>query len=529
VSVSDRGTLRAPTADGAVVADPPLSEVGRLLTVNRQRLCRDELLLGRPWTDLQREARRSVVVAARAYLERQGEPVPPGDAMSLVMAGHQPELFHPGVWVKNFALNGLARAHGVTPLNLVVDNDTVKATALRLPAPPSETHPWPHVVTIPFDRWTGEIPYEERTIADPALFADFAERAMSVLRGWGYQPLLPAFWDEVRKQAERTQLLGECLVAARRTFERRWGCHNLEVPVSAVCRTEPFAWFACHLLTELPRFHSVYNDCVHEYRRTHGIRSRNHPVPDLAAEDGWLETPFWGWRTRQARRGRLFARPSSDRIELRAGPDPWPTLPLGAGSQALTAAWHSLDSQGFKVRSRALANTLYARLFLADLFIHGIGGGKYDELTDQIIQHFYDMQTPEFLVLSATRLLPLPSEPVQPDDRRRLAREVRDLHYNPQRHLDLAAFTALRPLAEEKRAWVERQPEDAVGRRRRFQVLRELTERLREPLVSRESQLREELAHYDKQLDANAVLRRRDYSFCLYPEEMLREFCARFL
>src|SRR5262249_34588937 len=48
VSVSDRGTLRAPTADGAVVAEPPLPEAGCLLSVNRQRLRRDELLLGRP-------------------------------------------------------------------------------------------------------------------------------------------------------------------------------------------------------------------------------------------------------------------------------------------------------------------------------------------------------------------------------------------------------------------------------------------------------------------------------------------------
>ena len=50
--------------------------------------------------------------------------MPDASADSLLLAGHQPELFHPGVWVKNFALNGLARRHGATPLNLVVDNDT---------------------------------------------------------------------------------------------------------------------------------------------------------------------------------------------------------------------------------------------------------------------------------------------------------------------------------------------------------------------------------------------------------------------
>ena len=185
--------------------------------------------------------------------------------------------------------------------------------------------------------------------------------------------------------------------------ERRWGCHNLELPVSVLCRTEPFAWFAGRLLAELPRFHAVYNDSVHDYRRRHGIRSRNHPVPDLAEEDGWLEAPFWGWRAGAPRRGRLFARAHSDRIELRVGDEIWPAPDHDP------AAWAERERQGLKVRSRALTNTLYARLFLADLFIHGIGGGKYDELTDELIRRFYGCEPPGFLVLSATRLLPLPA------------------------------------------------------------------------------------------------------------------------
>ncbi len=76
-----------------------------------------------------------------------------------------------------------------------------------------------------------------------------------------------------------------------------------------------------------------------------------------------------------------------------------------------------LEAEGFKVRTRALTTTLFARLFLADLFIHGIGGGKYDELTDAIVRRFYGFEPPRYLVLSATRWLPLPSFPVTSDDR----------------------------------------------------------------------------------------------------------------
>jgi hypothetical protein len=511
-----RSVPRAPSRDGGIVAVPPLHEAGVLVTSNRQRLPHQGGLLGRPWTELRRDARRAAVAAALRYLGESSEI----DVDSLLVAGHQPELFHPGVWVKNFALCGMARALQATSLNLVIDNDTVKTTALIAPDPP-------HLRRLPFDRWTGETPYEERTIADRTAFADFAERAGAWLRAWPYEPLLPAFWAEAMRQSERTANLGECFAAARRRFERAWGCHNLEVPLSAVCNTEPFAWFAGHLLSHLPHFHSLYNTIVADYRRRYGIRDDRHPVPDLAVEGDWLEAPFWIWRSGAARRGRLFARRVGDSLNLRYGDETWQ---LNANPPALIEEWHKLESDGIKIRSRALTTTLYARVFLADLFIHGIGGGKYDELTDELIRRFYGCEPPGYLVLSATLWLPLPRFDVSIDDYRRLRREQRDLHYNPQRYVSVLEpsedFTAL---AVRKSEWIARQPATAAQRRERFHALRMLTEQLRLTLQWREEQLRQQLLLCQRQLRDNAVLQRRDYSFCFYPENTLRPFCTQFL
>ncbi len=530
--------LRAPGTNGGILAVPPLSEVGRLLAVNRGRLTALESIcpapLGRPWADLRRQARHTAVAAASDYLRRRGEPVPAVSAdAGLLLAGHQPELFHPGVWVKNFALAGLARAHGRTALNLVVDNDTVKSTALRVPLPAEEDRS-PRLVSVPFDCWGGGAPYEERAVEDAALFDTFADRVMTLMRGWPCGPLLADLWAEAVRRRKEGDLLGECFASARRGLERAWGCHNLEVPLGVLCRTPPFAWFACHLLAELPRFHAVYNAAVHDYRLRNGIRSLNHPVPDLAAEDGWLEAPMWGWRAGQERRGRLFARHRDERIELRAGSEPWPELPApDPGRQEQTvAAWSALEGQGFKARSRALTTTLFARLFLADLFLHGIGGGKYDELTDELIRRFYAVEPPGFLVLSATLWLPLGPPPAADlaGERRRLAHEVRDVYWNPQRHLGEAGRDrALAELAAEKADWIARRPDTPAQRRRRFQVLRDLTERLRRPLGAQAETLEQELARCDRGLAAEAVLRRRDYSFCLYPAAALRPFCEQFL
>src|SRR5262249_35776781 len=154
------------------------------------------------------------------------------------------------------ALSGLANRFGVVPVNLVVDNDAVKAVGLHLPIardplPPVEAFQ-PRVTTISLDRLANGIPYEERIVQDEGLFASLPDR---VSAKWVFDPLLRLFWPPACRRASRTRLLGERLASTRREWERRWGCHNLEVPVSLVSQSEAFAWFACHLLSDLPRFH----------------------------------------------------------------------------------------------------------------------------------------------------------------------------------------------------------------------------------------------------------------------------------
>ena len=353
------------------------------------------------------------------------------------MAGHQPELFHPGVWVKNFALCGLAAAHSACPVNLIVDYDAVKTASLTvprvcLPLPPvSEC--LPHTEPVPFDRVPLGIPCEEWTVRDEELFATLPER---VRPEWGFRPLLGDFWQEVRRQGQRTPLMGERLTAARRTFERRWGCHNFELPVSVLCSAGgAFTSFLADVLANLPHFQRVYNDSVHAYRRAHGLKSRNHPVPDLTRDGDWLEAPFWAWRAGQTQRGRLMVRPTEEGLLLRVGGEEWPTLPFENKAERIVrlSSLSALEEQGLKARPRALTNTLFARLFAADLFLHGIGGGKYDELTDEIVRRYYGAEPPAYLVLSGTLRLPFPTYPVRDEDCRRLDRLKRDLRYNPQR------------------------------------------------------------------------------------------------
>src|SRR5205823_421057 len=134
-------------------------------------------------------------------------PVPPFSVDRILAAGHQPELFHPGVWVKNFALHGLAAAAGLVPLNLVVDNDASKATTLAVPHWDDASNPATYrIEKVPFDAWPGEVPYEEYSVRDDGLFATLGERVGELTAKWPFVPLLGEYWPLVLDQRARTPL-----------------------------------------------------------------------------------------------------------------------------------------------------------------------------------------------------------------------------------------------------------------------------------------------------------------------------------
>src|SRR5262245_15612209 len=92
--------FRVPREDRSLLAYPEISAAAGLVQENRRSFVdSDRLLNGRSLTDLRSSARREAVDAARLYtstLLRSELPEVPME--SIVVSGHQPELFHVGVW-----------------------------------------------------------------------------------------------------------------------------------------------------------------------------------------------------------------------------------------------------------------------------------------------------------------------------------------------------------------------------------------------------------------------------------------------
>ncbi|MGC1275338.1 MAG: hypothetical protein WBC44_16650 [Planctomycetaceae bacterium] len=537
-----RTHLAVPRADETLLAIPELDAAAESARANAGQFDDATIdLQGRPFDRVRLWARAEAVQLAKVFTGGAlGDPAADADPTApLVIPGHQPALYHPGVWAKNFAAAGIAKRLGGAALNLIVDNDIYSRPAIDLPA---GTRDEPRRTAIAFDERQRARPWENAFIQDIDLFASFGDRVAATMRPWNVEPLIAGRW----RTAECRRTLGadvpECLTAVRHATEASWGLHNLELRMSDLCESEPFLWVTGHLLAQLPRFVDVHNEVLAEYRRLYGLKSRNHPVPSLEERAEWLEAPFWVWRDDAPHRRRVFAKQAGNRTILADDTGrQFAVLPLSPTMEACCAVevLRTLPSQGIRLRTRALTTTLFARLFLADLFVHGIGGAKYDEMTDRIIARFFGIPAPDYATVSASLYLPF-AQPFDdsPDDERRLVALLRDLDQNPQRHLTRGFDPQIDRLLDEKAALIAEQdaahPATISTRRQRrsrssanalrFQRLQEVTSRLARFVAAQRDDVLQELAAVRRRLKADRILTSREFSFVLYPEQKLRPF-----
>jgi len=174
----------------------------------------------------------------------------------------------------------------------------------------------------------------------------------------------------------------------------------------------------------------------------------------------------------------------------------------------------SFASADFKLRSRALLTTMYARSVLSDLFLHGIGGGKYDQLGDQIMKRFFLVSPPDFMVLSATVQLPGVEAESEKATIRELKRKIRDTWYQGE---TFASQVALEPsLLQRKRQLLANQP--AEGNRKAWHdEVTSVNQRLAEMLTPLRERLQSELAKAERREAKRELLASREYAFCLFP------------
>lgn len=529
-----RRELAAPTEHGQGFFDPDPAHLQSLWQDNLQRVSSNTIHVGEVSVrSLQESARKELKQLAKDYVSQyldqpESEQLP---ASRIILAGHQPELFHPGVWFKNFVLSKLGQKFQAVAINLMIDNDLCADRTLRVPVSQAADSNVPdHLVACPIDRSDSITMFEGAAIEDLAMFRQAGERISDLLKPVIAEPIIELLWPQVLIAMNRLQSsakkpapikFGEAIAAGRHRLERQLGLKTLELPLSRMAQTQSFSQFSWAILREASRFSEIHNQGLIEYRQVFGLRSKTHPFPSLTTSDDWVETPFWLIFDDGKRREPLFVRAVKNWLELSDG--------KGWQSGRLTNSddlFRGFQGHEFQIRTRALTTTLFCRLVLSDLFIHGIGGGKYDLLTDWIATRFWGVALPQFCVVSATYKLFPQFSSISAEKIALQKQQLRDLEMNPDRWVAHLPADTILPL--EIIAAVEAKAEWISGRRsgtpkERHAGIAECNQRLKEwasPFMrKRQSELRElENSHH-----VESALGSRDFSFCLHPVGLIQE------
>lgn len=514
--------VRAPRSHGEVLVQPSPLIAERLIAENRSRLAaagNRPLAYSEVELDtIRRQAREDILRIAQAHTSsyRDVSDVPASDA-PVIMTGHQPALYHPGVWFKNFLADRIAAHVQGIGINVIIDNDVAPTPSISaLTGTPDDPRP----TRIAYDQPGPRVAWEMTHAESIETLRSFAERVEKTFQPFVANPLVTQFWPQVIAGVEADKPLGLAFSAARNDLEASFGLHILDVPLSSLCQTEWFCRVVGCILMNSRGYRGVYNQSVQQYRDVHRIRSTSHPVPDLGADENWGEVPFWVWTKENASRRGLWVSGSDDQMTLsdQAG---WQIkLPC---DQDLPSRLQQLTSQGIYIRPRALMTTTILRLVASDLFIHGIGGAKYDQVTDEINRQFFSFEPPEYVTATATANLPIDVHLKSSDDLQEIEGRLRDAEFNPQRAIDgvMGDGPNWQSLLEQKMRLIANVP-NFPEKRLWHRQLEEVNSKLRNQIAEPVARLRIERDGVVSQLHQKQLLTSREYSLLLFPEDGLR-------
>ena len=391
---------------------PPLSDWEALLTENRETRRRVGDMVRGVSAQLMR---REVLAAAQTFTAglvataaERGISLPQPkrefpDNAPLIMTGHQPLLYHPGLLFKEELLNTFAQAQSGVPISVTIDTDEVDGGRITWPA----IHDGVLSARESSLATTRDGMCGSQTMAQSEAVLGILTEIRSDLSRGGMGRLEGAAVSALQLYSK----LGGVPVAEAHSIVRRvlTGHNHLEVPLSAVAGLQESRHFFGTIMADAAGFAALYNEALVEHRREHNIKNAANPFPNMEVSSVQVELPLWtlAGATRQPVR-----------------------VPL-AGGGAVTA--QSILPRGSMV-------TLMLRACCADFFIHGLGGAKYDQFVDRFAAKWLGAELPRFVVASRTQHL-FPGKVRQLEAELRLKSQLKEMVSHPQNFVGKGLFS----------------------------------------------------------------------------------------
>ena len=536
-----------PKNNGEIFLWPSSNQIPRDIQANLDLFAQTEIeILGRPLREWRKIARRDVMNLSRSYHEKLNLPIPnyPSEA-PLLVTGHQPGFFHGGILAKYLLLDSLARSTGGAALNLVADSDLPRHIALRIPT----THDDGFVVQeMTFPSIDPHVPLEYQPLPNAAEFHSFLETLQNLEAAESVDTSIKYLVGVLDNLYPQAQTLTDLLVLLNQHWAAILTMQWFDLPISHMAQSSAFLIFAADLILRAEQVRYCYNMSLRQYRHVHKIRNVTQPLPELQGSEDPAEAqelPLWIFSPNRPRQP-LFVQTHKNMVILKTGKTEFAQLPkdkLSQSDQAVALLIEILEQARMQIRPRALSLTAFVRLFLADYFIHGIGGARYDHVTDEFIRQFYQIDPPSFGTATATVYLPIARgrDRSEAMEKVRHARtQWRDLNYNPQRYvaegtdrLSDSESEHLKKLISEREKAIRtsdrlrRDGGDSSHRRRIFHTIHRLNADILALLPGLRQNFSQQLARAESQATQAGITHDREYFFGLIPTEDLKNQLCR--
>ena len=353
---------------------PPYGEWSEILSANLSmlegvnQLARQEIR-SEVFVKAQRYTAELVIRALKSGI--QIAPIPNDDRpdSAVIMTGHQPIIYHSGLLIKEQLLVQAADNLSAIPVNVIIDTDAGDAGKVTWPVIRNGELAIQQGSLV---RGEGALFIEQQVAAKPQLIELFS-RIRDDLR--------EAKLDKAARSVEQVEklylaLAGEPISVANSIVRRSITGHlPLEIPLSVISALPAVQRWLLAIVKDGARCAATYNQTLDAYRLSHKIKNGANPFPNMKIEGDTIELPLW-------------------RIN-RAGRYP---IVLKGGEPFELANGETLAPRGGIV-------TLLLRGYCSELFIHGLGGARYDLFVDEFALRYLRDSLPRFVVASRTRHL----------------------------------------------------------------------------------------------------------------------------
>lgn len=424
---------------------------------------------------------------------------------SAIVSGHQAQWHSPGVWIKTALAEAVGRKTNSVAIQLVLDHD-IYSTALEMPAKIADGGY--EIRKMPIEKSNPTLPVEFRT--QQGSMKDLLDAAKH------YFPNACVNKFFAGSDADNIpKMPADAITYFQAKINQYLGLNVLYLPVSIMSQTDIFYSFAVDIINKAHEFSDMYNAAIEKNKSVNALRKLS---------DGQLtELPFWIVSADKGRRT-AYVKSEDDKITIYAADEPV------AKFDCITARklQKHLAPQGLGIRPKAITLTLFVRLFLADLFIHGIGGAKYEVITDYLIANFYNVQVNPFT--TATMTLRLFDGQYQPNIQSQISKakgQLRDITFNPQNYIspEFKLHPAVKKLVAKKKVLLD------VIAANHFSVeqkrdIHQKTQDINSQLLAYTSGtaklLESRIQQLESDMQSDNVYQSRDYFFGLFDEIVLK-------